>query len=292
MLIMEQVEKRIDIAECEAVEALRLACGQELSAYAFPSIYLWQKTLGLSLYVENEMYTVKITKFGSNTWFFPCGCEDAVLRFLAQHEREPDFALCYLRAQDGNFLQKHFGDGYCFIPDMDASEYIYDCEGHRILQGKAYANVRTQLHKIERQHELSVERISDTNAEDCIEVLKAWDDRRATDWSGDIFQVDLTGIKERESLGIEGIFVRVDGRPAGIAAGYPLTADTYDLFLAKADQQVYGLGYYVQRAFFLSRPEGVRWVNMEEDLGIEGLRSMKKRLAPVRMNELWRAYKT
>lgn len=285
------IKKDIDLAARSQVEELRLAYGQELSAYAFLSLYLWQKPMGLSLYMDEDMYTARISKFGSNTWFFPCGSADAVLRFLREQQETVDFALCYLREKDVCFLQEHFSDMYRFVHDSDSSEYIYDCEGHRTLCGKPYANVRTQLHKIEREHELVVETITDQNISACISVIQKWESLRETEWSEETVQVDLMALKEYASLGMDGILVWADEQPAGVAVGYPLTTDTYDLFLAKADHSIPGLGYYVQRAFFLSRPEGVRWINMEEDLGIGGLRNMKKRLAPVRMNELWSAYR-
>ena len=77
-----QMKNKIDLTQRAQVEQLRLTYGHELSAHAFLSLYLWQKPLGLSLYVEEEMYSVKISKLGNNTWFFPCGSETAVLSFL------------------------------------------------------------------------------------------------------------------------------------------------------------------------------------------------------------------
>lgn len=281
--------KQIRLSDRIAVETLRHTYGWELSSHAFLSMYLWQKTFGLSLYLENEGYTAKIQNAGTNTWFFPCGSEEAVLRFLQKHQDEADFQLRYLREQDVCFLQEHFGAAFCVARDVGASEYIYSREEHETLRGKAYANVRTQLHKIEREHELAVESITPDNLSECVSVLRGWENLRMEEWSEDALNADLTGLLHMEELGIDGILIRVDGEPAGVAAGYPLTEDTYDLFLAKTCKPLQGLGYYVQRSFFLSRPSGVLWINMEEDLDIEGLRNMKKRLSPVRMNELWRA---
>lgn len=282
---------QIDWRDREKVEALRRTFGHELSSHAFLSMYLWRRQLGLFLVVEENLFTARIAR-EKNCWFFPCGSEPAIRDFLKRHE-EADFGMRYLRQQDVELVRKLAGDSFVFTRDADASEYIYERRGHEALAGKAYANVRTQLHKIEREHEMRAERITRENLPLCMQVLEEWEQEHETGagWARESCRVDAEGLENSEIFGIDGIVVFADGRPAGVAAGYPLTEDTYDLFLAKAAYSYPGLSYYIQRSFFLSRPDGVDYINMEEDLGMEGLRSMKQRLSPVRMNELWRADK-
>ncbi len=94
-------------------------------------------------------------------------------------------------------------------------------------------------------------------------------------------------LQNMQKLGMTGILVFVDGIPYAVAAGYPISKDTYDLFLAKEKSHLAGVGYFVKREFFLSLPKQYQYLNIEEDLGEEGLREMKKRLVPIRMNEIW-----
>ncbi len=74
--------------------------------------------------------------------------------------------------------------------------------------------------------------------------------------------------------------VTVDGEPYAIAGGYALTENTFDLCMAKQKGYPPGLSQYVKWQFYLSLPGQYAWVNAEEDLGIEGLRMMKKRMQP------------
>lgn len=281
------MENRVDPAERDQVEALRRAYGHELSSHAFLSMYLWRRQLGLTLHVEEELFTARIGR-EENCWFFPCGSRAAIRAFL-RSRGEAGMSLRYLRQEDAAFLRAYAGDAFAITRDADASEYIYECAGHERLCGKAYANVRTQLHKAQREHELRCEPITRDNLFACMEVLSHWARAGKGDWAREVCEVDAEALAHFETLGIDGLLIFADGRPAGLAAGYPLTDDTYDLFLAKAAYPFPGLSYYIQRSFFLSRPPGIRYINMEEDLGREGLRSMKRRLAPVKMNELWRA---
>lgn len=281
--------RAVELADRVKVEALRRAYGHELSSHAFASMYLWKEQFGLTLHLEEELFAARMAE-GENVWFFPCGSVRAVREFLKWIDA-PGLSLRYVRKCDRELLQNLAPDAFDFTPDGDASEYIYEIAGHEALAGKAYANVRTQLHKITREHVLKTAAITADTVPVCMEVLRRWEKKRGTLWAHEVCAVDAHALENRELLGIDGIVVFADGEPAGVAAGYPLTDDTHDLFLAKAACDLPGMSYFVQRSFFLSRGEGVRLINMEEDLGREGLRNMKRRLAPVRMNELWRADK-
>lgn len=273
------------------VEMLRYRYGHVLSSHAFSSLYLWRNAMGLKLYLAEDCFTVKCTGRGSNTWFFPCGEKNAVYRFLERHQ-EADFSLCYLRKQDVEFLEEVFPGAFLFQPEQDADEYLYDREGHRTLRGKAYANVRTQLHKVMREHRLWAETLTEQNVEQVWEVLQQWSALRQRQQRTDGLEnasVDREGILCRKELGITGIIVYMDGEPYAVEAGYPLSGDTYDLYLSKEKAQVPGLAYYAKRIFFLSLDARYRYINMEEDLGLEGLRKMKTILAPVEKNLIWQA---
>lgn len=90
-------------------------------------------------------------------------------------------------------------------------------------------------------------------------------------------------------LAITGILMLVDGKPFGVAAGYMLSDDTCDLFLAKESERDPVLGYCLRRELMRSLPDSVRYINLEDDLDIEGLRTMKKQMVPKQMNDMWMA---
>ena len=52
---------------------------------------------------------------------------------------------------------------------------------------------------------------------------------------------------------------------------------------------VQGLTYYVLRELMLSLPGRYRWFNLEEDLGLPGLRAMKEHFLPDGRHEMWGA---
>lgn len=70
--------------------------------------------------------------------------------------------------------------------------------------------------------------------------------------------------------------------------GSPISADTFDVHFEKAYGEIQGAYPMINREFArwlqANRP-GVRWLNREDDMGLEGLRKSKESYYPDRMVE-------
>ncbi len=81
----------------EKVQRLRKKYNHETASHAFQSLYLWAPAMGLSIELEEDFFAVKAEKRGVNTWFFPCGSQEAKKAFLERHIGEENFTVCYAR---------------------------------------------------------------------------------------------------------------------------------------------------------------------------------------------------
>lgn len=261
------------------------------SSHAFNSLYLWREQMQLRLYLSDDFFAVKCGLRGDNVWFFPCGDDLQIKEFIEYMVCFPDFQLCYMGKKEKEFLQNYKGMLFRIEREYDADEYIYEVQGHLSLRGKNYANVRTQLHKAERENNCVTKRIAEVNPEEIREILNEWNANEACshDMELAIDAAELEALEYAEQLEMDGIAVYLDGQPYGVAMGFPLTEDTFDLFAAKERKVLPGMAYYVKHELFLYLSGNYAYVNIEEDLGKEGLRRMKKNLSPVRLNMMWRA---
>ena len=71
--------------------------------------------------------------------------------------------------------------------------------------------------------------------------------------------------------------------------GFALTEDTFDAAVGKCAMDVQGLTYFTLRELMRSLPERYRWFNLEEDLGLPGLRDMKEHFLPDGRHRIWEA---
>lgn len=279
----------ITLEHKKAVESLRKKYGNFLSSHAFASIYLWRQEMGLRLLLEPSFYTVRCSWMGQNAWFFPCGEVDSYRAFLDEKRKEKDFSLCYMRQEDVRWLEAQFPGQWRFSRRQEADEYLYDANGHRALKGGAYANMRTQVHKVEREYSPRIVPLGPENLQEALEIIRQWSHGHhrfdACDLRDD--QVDEEAMLLQRELDIQGILLYLDEKPTAVTAGFYLDDQVFDIAVAKSISAAQGVSYYAKWALLSSISCSV--INLEEDLGIPGLREMKSRLHPVGKNEIWEA---
>ena len=272
--------------ECwKQVDRLRRQAGHVLSAHGFPSIWIWKEALGLELVVEEDYFTVRA---GKNVWFFPCGNEKGKRAFLAGHAGEPDLKLRYLSDADAAWLQAQYPGQWKLVRRPDDDEYLYLRESHIAMEGSRFSHLRWRVHKIQRDLAPRTQILDQSNAADARHILDAWVSGRSA-WDGDDREVALRALEMQSALGMHGVIVYLAGQPAGFMLGFPLAADTFDAAVGKCAADVQGLTYYVLRELMLSLPEQYRWMNLEEDLGLPGLRDMKEHFLPDGRHQIWEA---
>lgn len=273
------------------VEAIRKACEHELSAHAFVSLFLWKKQMGLSIGFGKNSFFVKSECDGDNAWFFPCGDEAENLDFLNMHVEEDNLKLVYLRKQDVDFLEVHFPGQFRVYERPESSEYVFERTQQEKLAGGSFSNIRNQMNHLQRSHEVMCRNLMKENLEDAVGVItRAKGTRHVPGYHALIDDgIAKLALDHREELGMKGVLVYVDGVPEALTLGFPLTHDTIDGCIERHNSAIPGLSCYTQRALLLEAPEQYRYMNGEEDLGLDGLRKMKRHMCPIRMNTIYEA---
>mgnify|MGYP002737047281 CR=1 FL=1 len=88
--------------------------------------------------------------------------------------------------------------------------------------------------------------------------------------------------------GLSGLLLRAEGRVAAFTMGSPIGPDTFDVHFEKAFSDLPGAYPLINREFarwLRERHPGLRWLNREDDMGLEGLRRAKSSYHPDRMVE-------
>lgn len=270
----------ITLAVKERTETIRLKSGVVTSSHAFASLFIWQKDMGLSVYLTDDLYAVKCGWRGENAWFFPCGGHDAVRRFLEQALSGANLRLCYLREEDRLWLERIFPGRFEITETSGDDEYIYDRAEQEQLSGRKFSALRNHIHRARAEYAPRCEPLGDNNIEDALAVSRAFESRSDSPRQlrgGGATELLLT---QRGALDVSGILVRVGGTPYAVVAGYPLSGDMFDISLAQQRDNLPGLGTYAKHALINTLPPCYTLINAEEDLGIEGLRTMKQRMRP------------
>lgn len=273
--------KEISLEMKDAVDRIRREAGHVCASHSFASLYSWKEDMGLSIYLEQEMYAVRCLWRGVNTWFFPCGNTERIRELVGLLLEEPGLVFCYLRESDAAFLERAFPGQFLVEEKAADHEYLYDPAAQRELKGRVFAKNRQQIHRLRAEHELKMEPLKSDNLAEALEIGHAW--YRESDGEGcleDKSAFDML-LHNWKALEVQGILVAVDGVWTSVLVGYPLTHDMFDFAFIKQKNRLAGLSVFTKHMMFLHMPESCALVNAEEDLGIEGLRFMKQRMQPV-----------
>lgn len=227
--------RKIDFAHKEIIEKIRSEHGHILSSHAFASLYLWQYAMGLSLTCGKEFFAVQCDGDASNTWFFPCGDEREIHRFIADRMSDKPFSLRYLRECDVRWLEDSFPGKWNFGRTESPDEYLCDISEYISLTGSKFSEIRRKIRKIDREHSVIVKEISDSTLHDAMRVAKRWyaDEHHVGAGGLSDDMIAEIALSERVGLNISGVILYADGVPVSVFAGFPLTADTVDVLIGK-----------------------------------------------------------
>lgn len=88
-----------------------------------------------------------------------------------------------------------------------------------------------------------------------------------------------------QALGLEGGLIRVYGEVVAFTMGDLLNSDTYDVHFEKAYGELQGAYAMINREFarwVRGRHPNVRYLNREDDMGVEGRASQRNPTTPTR----------
>lgn len=219
------------------------------------------------------------------------GCMECVIRALrdecfAHHQ---PFSITNLNEWGIDFLQQTFPNEFEFS-EPQAGRYDYICLREMIiaLEGKDMRPKRQHLYQFPRfypHHEYRP--LEPSLFPECLQLLQRWSDNAEA--IGHIQNAD-SKVMERESInqvfdnwerfGAIGGALFVDEKMVAFTYGVPINGNTFDLCVEKGDINYKGVYTVVRHEFMQQIPEQYIYINLEEDLGLPGLRRAKSSYHP------------
>lgn len=283
--------EKIDIKHKEAIESIRLKYGVDTNAMSFYSCYIWQNYFKHKLYLTEDMYAVTYNLCGENAWYFPVGSDVKKKEFIEKCLQYKELSFHKLRSEDKEFLEKYFPDKFIFEESPDDSEYICNIKEVVNLEGHKFHRLRNMCNSLMNNYGLTVEPLNDDNISEAKEIVAIWgkDKNKRTVLNTIGNEVDCFILDNYKELDISGIILRVGDKGRAVIGGYRLTDDTFDPAICKAIGDIKYIGYVVFVEMMKYVENDYTYMNLEEDLGLYGLKLLKRGMRPCRMNYLWQA---
>ncbi|MBD3197136.1 MAG: DUF2156 domain-containing protein [Candidatus Lokiarchaeota archaeon] len=174
-------------------------------------------------------------------------------------------------------------------------DYIYDKEELVKLSGNKYRSKRRFLETFKQEYDYQFHLISDEWLEQCKKLQNKWCMINECQKNKDLHQEQIAIDKlfdHFSELDYYGGIVLVDDKPAGYTIGEMLNDNTVVIHIEKAHTYYKG-SYQAINNMFLTEccEKEAKYINREQDLGIEGLRKAKQSYHPIRMIKKYILYK-
>ena len=270
------------VSECLS-EAHSMNC-----EYTFGSIYLWHTAYRTKIAHYKDFFICRWGKEEDFSYSLPIGkgnFKEAVLEIIADAKENCVTPNIYgVTESYKEMLEKEFPNQINYKYDDGNNDYIYSAESLANLSGKKYHSKRNHITNFKKNNpDWCFEEISKDNIDECINLHTNWIEERDdndSDYSLE-FESVLTGFENYEKLGFYGGIIRVNGKAIAYTYGEKLNDECFVSHFEKAPADVQG-AYAIINQEFAKRllDKGFKYINREEDLGLEGLRKAKQSYHP------------
>lgn len=250
--------------------------------YSFANNLAWRRLANSKIAFYKDFYIC--ASFNDNTkppcYILPAGRGDyrEVIDEMRRHSESLGFPLVMFGLTDKTLplLTELYPDQFTAELDRDSSDYIYLRSDLAELAGKKFHAKRNHLARFkELDYEYSP--ITEHDFDDCIYFLtEQYNSKNLIDHSfiAEQFAIN-TYFSHFEELGLKGGIIRIDGKIYALTIGEHLNSETFCVHIEKADTSYNGIYAGINNLFVCSATEGHKYINREEDLGLEGLRKAK-----------------
>ena len=178
--------------------------------------------------------------------------------------------------------------------DRDLADYIYLREDLCRLSGRRHQPKRNHINRFLAAYpDYRFEPLTPDRFEECMRLEQAWYRRHEGVDGEEEIQAERQAIRRAfgafEALGLRGGCLYVGDRMVAFTYGSAVNRETFDIHVEKADTSYEGAFAMINRLFAETLPEQYRYINREEDLGVEGLRRAKLSYEPCRLSDKLRA---
>ncbi|UCD03177.1 MAG: DUF2156 domain-containing protein [Candidatus Aenigmatarchaeota archaeon] len=246
------------------------------SDYKFTNLFLWGKARGYSASMLDGHILVFYEKEGKKFFFQPMGPEAwKVIKSVL--DKEPEATFVRVTEEGVKNLE-----GLRVEEDRDNFDYVYEREKLVKLDGAKFYPKRSFAEKAMKYNP----EIRETCEEGCLELQDEWCRERECKLKPELNEENTavyTLFMEKKDLWVSFVSIVIDGKVAAFAAGEELNKDTFVVWFEKGNTKYKGIYQLINREFAKRIPEKYKYINREQDLGIEGLRKAKLSYYPACM---------
>ena len=255
----------------------------ENSEYTFTNLYCWRNAHGFGISKLEDFLLLVSQGPGFKAYYPPIGPVDptkVIKKVLADSHGEfvrvPEKSLSFL-ANDRLFRMDE---------DRDNADYLFDAQDLIRLEGRKYDGKRNLIKKFRSKYRYEYVPVTPDAVAEILSFQDVWCVEKGCSQSkslqdeSDAVRIMLQHLR---LFSLKAGALRVGSNICAICVAEALNPETLVIHALKGAQGMPGINQTMFNEF-LSREAGMsRFINMEQDLGVAGLRKFKESYQPVRL---------
>ena len=257
----------------------------------FANIYLWAKHYRVEYAVVNEVILFRVQGEDACSFAYPVGEPNKIKEIFDYllEQCETPFMLYSVTKEQFEQLDAWYPEQFEIEFDEDIADYVYEREKLSTLAGKKLHGKRNHINRFKAEHEnWSYEPITEDTYEECFQMSLKWREENEMEEDEEKryeLAVTQNALRLMKELDLMGGALRVDGEIVAFTIGEAINEDTFVVHIEKAFAGIQGAYPMINQQFVIHECQAYRYINREEDMGVEGLRRAKQSYRPVFMIE-------
>lgn len=255
-------------------------CGSECT---FTNLFIWRSCYNILWAQEDGFLLIKVCRDEQDFLLPPFGGEDSALPGIMK-KLYNELGPFEMRGVYREILEK-FEDvmpsKFTFVLDRTNSDYIYLSANLATLAGRKYHQKKNHVNAFRKAYpDYRYLPMSTDITGECLKFAKKWNEEREShEEDAESLRCEMCAIEEAltnfDALGIKGGAIIIDGQVEAMTFGEQITSDTAVIHVEKANPEIRGLYAIINQEFCQRAWADIKYINREEDMGLEGLRRAK-----------------
>lgn len=257
----------------------------EISEFTFTNLFSWRRVYDYKVSLLDGLLILRLDAGEPARFLQPIGRAD--LTVVMERILE-DTKGVFIRVSEnaaGIFEKK---SRFKVEEDRDNWDYLYLCSDLINLAGRKYDGKRNQIKKFISEYDYAYMDIKASDAALILEFEEAW---CAIKDCGHVEGLNNERAVIRQitahfaDCGLRAGSITVKGKIRAVAIAEALNRETLVMHILKADPALAGLYQVMLNDFLRVHGKDFKYLNLEQDLGIAGLRTSKQSYHPLRMTK-------
>lgn len=266
--------------------------------YSFANNLAWRRLNDTLISSYEDFYISCSFENGDPFFTFPAGLpfsEDSKEKYIELFEKLRNYVgkqnkplvITSVNSEHLKWMMDYYGDKIEVVNNRDNYDYIYNSSDLIDLKGKKYHGKRNHIRRF-KDNDWSFEPIKSEDVNQCITFAANFYNNNDSydDFSAVVEQYAIhTFFNHFNELNLKGGILKSKGEIVGFTLGEQLNSNTFVVHIEKALTNVQGAYPTIANEFLKQYANEFKFINREEDLGVEGLRKSKLSYYPVYLLE-------